>query len=54
MACGDSPNDAEMIRLAAVGVVMGNASEEMKKIGDYVTATNEEDGVAAAIEKFVL
>ena len=54
MACGDSLNDAEMIRLAAVGVVMGNASEEMKAIGDYVTDTNENEGVAKAIEKFVL
>lgn len=54
LACGDSPNDAQMLELAAVGVVMGNASDAMKAIGDYVTDSNEEDGVAKAIEKFVL
>ena len=54
MACGDSPNDEEMIKLAAVGVVMGNASESMKEKADYITASNREDGVAIAIEKFAL
>ncbi|MDO4396036.1 MAG: HAD family hydrolase [Clostridia bacterium] len=54
MACGDSPNDEEMIKLAEIGVVMGNASEEMKARADYVTDSNAEDGVAKAIEKFVL
>ena len=54
MACGDSPNDTEMIKLAGIGVVVGNASEEMKSLADYVTDTNDKDGVAKAIEKFVL
>ena len=54
MACGDSPNDEEMIKLAEIGVVMGNASDEMKAKADYVTDSNREDGVAKAIEKFAL
>ena len=54
MAAGDSLNDLAMIQLAAIGVVMGNASEEMKVHGDYVTDTNGEDGVAKAIERFVI
>lgn len=54
MACGDSPNDASMIRLAGLGVVMGNSSEEMKEKADFVTDSNESDGVAKAIERFVL
>jgi len=54
MACGDSPNDGRMIDLAGIGVVMGNASEQMKEKADYITDSNNEDGVAKAIEKFVL
>ena len=54
MACGDSPNDEEMIKLAEIGVVMGNASDEMKAKADYVTDSNREDGVAKAIERFAL
>lgn len=54
MACGDSPNDIEMIKLAEIGVVVGNASEEMKSLADYITDTNDNDGVAKAIENFVL
>lgn len=54
MACGDSPNDRKMIELAGTGVVVANGTEEMKKIADYVTASNDEDGVAKAVERFVL
>ncbi len=54
LAAGDSLNDLEMIRLAEMGVVMGNASEHMKDFADYVTDTNGNDGVAKAIERFVL
>ncbi len=54
MACGDSPNDMEMIKLAEIGVVVGNASEEMKSLADYITDNNDNDGVAKAIEHFVL
>lgn len=54
MAVGDSLNDIEMIRYAGIGVAMGNARSEVKEIADAVTATNLEDGVAQAIEEYVL
>lgn len=54
MAVGDSPNDEEMIRLAGLGVAVANAQESTKKIADCITASNREDGVAIAIERFVL
>lgn len=54
MAIGDSLNDLEMIRYAGVGVAMGNARPEVKEQADFVTASNEEDGVAEAIERYVL
>lgn len=54
MACGDSINDLAMIRLAEVGVAMGNAVLGIKTAANYITDTNDEDGVAKAIEKFVL
>jgi len=54
MAIGDSFNDLEMINYAGFGVAMGNARQEIQDRADYVTATNEEDGVAEAIERYVL
>lgn len=54
MCCGDAPNDIEMIKFAGIGVAMGNAWGDTKEYADYVTATNDEDGVAKAVEKFVL
>ena len=54
MACGDSLNDLAMIKLAAVGVAMANADEYTREQADHITSTNEEDGVAKAIEKFAL
>lgn len=54
MACGDSPNDGAMIKMAAIGVAMGNATDDVKEMADWITASNAEDGVAKAIEKFVL
>ncbi len=53
MCCGDAPNDIEMIELAGIGVAMGNAWGGVKDHADYITGTNDEDGVAQAIEKFV-
>ncbi len=53
MCIGDAGNDVEMLQYAGLGVAMGNAFEEVKQIADYITKTNEEDGVAYAIEKFV-
>lgn len=53
MCIGDAGNDVEMLQYAGLGIAMGNAFEEVKQIADYITKTNEEDGVAYAIEKFV-
>lgn len=54
MAMGDSLNDIAMIKAAGIGVAMGNAEEEVKNAADFVTLTNEEDGVAFAVKKFAL
>ena len=43
-----------MLETAGFGVAMGNATEKIKKIADAVTDTNEEDGVAKAIFRYVL
>jgi hydroxymethylpyrimidine pyrophosphatase-like HAD family hydrolase len=52
LAIGDSLNDVPMLRWAGVGVAMGNAAPEVKEAVRYVTASNDRDGVALAIEKF--
>lgn len=52
MSFGDGSNDLSMIRAAGIGVAMANAEEPLKAAADYVTAANDEDGVARAIEKF--
>lgn len=54
MAVGDSYNDLEMLEFAGTGVAMGNARPEIQAKADFVTLSNEENGVAAAINKFVL
>ncbi|MGO2082259.1 Cof-type HAD-IIB family hydrolase [Vagococcus sp.] len=54
MAIGDEENDRSMIEYAGLGVVMENGNTELKKKAQFVTKANEEDGVAYAIEKFVL
>ncbi len=55
MACGDGLNDRSMIAYAGVGVAMQNAEEPVKAVADYVTAAdNNHDGVAEAVEKFIL
>lgn len=54
MVCGDSSNDAAMLRAAGFAVAMGNATEEIKALADAVTDTNDADGVAKAIETYVL
>ena len=54
MAIGDSMNDVDMIEYAGCGVAMGNANATVRAAADFITATNSEDGVAVAIEKFVL
>ena len=54
MGIGDGENDFTMITKAGVGVVMKNGSKELIEAADYVTETNDEDGVASAIRKLVL
>lgn len=54
IAIGDGFNDLSMIEYAGLGVAMGNSKDEIKKRADYVTLTNDEDGVAEVIYKFVL
>ncbi len=54
MALGDAENDLEMLELAGMGVAVGNADPKLKAIAQAVVATNDEDGVAEAIERFVL
>lgn len=51
---GDNDNDISMIEIAGLGVAMGNGSEGAKKVANYVTDTNLNDGVAKVIEKFIL
>lgn len=53
MAMGDSENDLSMINAAGIGVAMGNASDDVKAVAKYITTTNNEDGVAAAIRNFI-
>ncbi len=54
LAMGDSPNDIPMLRAATLGVAMGNAALSVREVADVVTASNNEDGVAEAIERYVL
>lgn len=54
MAIGDQDNDREMLRVAGLGVAMGNSTKGLKEIADYITGTVDENGVAQAIEKFIL
>ena len=54
MACGDGDNDIVMLKEAGFGVAMANGEEKVKEAADYITLSNEEDGVADVIEKFVL
>ncbi|KAL4433464.1 hypothetical protein ABPG77_010317 [Micractinium sp. CCAP 211/92] len=54
LALGDGENDVEMLQLAGLGVAMGNAGPPALAAADAVTASNEEDGVARAIERYVL
>ncbi len=52
VAIGDNLNDLPMVKIASVGVAVGNAVEELKKEADFVAASNDEDAVAEIIEKF--
>lgn len=52
MAFGDGGNDISIIRMAGIGVAMGNAGEEVKRVADHVTASVDEDGVREALLHF--
>ena len=52
VAIGDNLNDMSMIKIASVGVAVGNAVEDLKKASDYVSGSNNDDAVAEIIEKF--
>ncbi|MCX5660634.1 MAG: Cof-type HAD-IIB family hydrolase [Planctomycetota bacterium] len=54
MAIGDAPNDVGMLSWAGLGVAVGNAWPEARRVADVVVPGNDEDGVAHAIEQFVL
>jgi len=55
MICiGDGFNDIPMIKFAGLGVAMENAKQEVKNIADFITKSNDEDGVAYVIEKFII
>ena len=53
VACGDGFNDITMLEYAGIGIAMDNGSIAVKEDADYVTASNDEDGLALAIEKFI-
>lgn len=54
IAVGDGVYDVTMLQLAGMGVAMGHSQDSVKVCADYVTASNEEDGVALAVEKLIL
>jgi Cof subfamily protein (haloacid dehalogenase superfamily) len=54
MAIGDNHNDLEMLTFAGIPVVMGNCVPELRNFGWHMTASNDESGVATAIEQFAL
>ncbi|MEX6147671.1 HAD hydrolase family protein [Providencia hangzhouensis] len=53
MSIGDQNNDIQMLQYASVSVAMGNALEPIRQMVKFVTTTNDEDGVAVAINKFI-
>lgn len=54
ICCGDGYNDITMIAYAGIGVAMANARDEVKAVADYVTKSNDEDGLVDVIDKFIL
>lgn len=54
IAIGDDENDISMIKYAGLGVAMGNAKQVVKNNADYITLTNNENGVGEVIKKFIL
>lgn len=54
ICCGDGYNDISMLRYAGLGVAMSNAQPEVKAEADYITLSNDEDGIAHVINKFII
>ena len=54
ICCGDGFNDMTMIEYAGVGVAMQNAQSKVKEKADYITKSNDEDGIVHVIDKFIL
>ena len=54
IAIGDNINDAEMVKNAGLGIMMGNSAPYIKEMADVVVSNNDKDGVAEAIEKYIL
>lgn len=54
IAIGDGVCDVNMLQIAGLGIAMGHSQDSVKVCADYVTASNEEDGVALAVEKMIL
>lgn len=52
ICCGDGYNDVSMIEFAGVGVAMANAQDVVKDAADFITGSNNEDGIVAVIEKY--
>ena len=53
IACGDGFNDVSMIKYAGLGVAMSNAQDAVKEVADEITLSNDEDGVALIVEKYM-
>ncbi len=53
IACGDAYNDLSMIKFAGLGVAMDNGQDCVKEIADFITDSNEADGVAKVVERFM-
>lgn len=54
ICCGDGFNDLSMIQYAGIGVAMANAQDVIKKAADFITLSNDEDGIAYVIDRFIL
>jgi len=54
ICCGDGFNDISMIQYAGTGVAMGNAQPAVKEAADYITGTNDEDGLVQVIDEFIM
>jgi len=54
ICCGDGYNDKTMIEFAGLGVAMANARDEVLEVADYITSSNDEDGIVEVVEKFIL